>query len=90
MKLATTYLGFKLRTPLFRRHRRCRKSSTTLNGWGGRRRVGREPFQRRFEEQLRPGNIPMRRSSGNGGDFSRDALDDYSDEPDFKVIVGVR
>ena len=27
----------------------------------------------------------MRRGSGNGGEFSRDALDDYSDEPDFKV-----
>jgi dihydroorotate dehydrogenase (fumarate) len=27
----------------------------------------------------------MRGSSGNGGEFSRDALDDYSDEPDFKV-----
>ena len=27
----------------------------------------------------------MRRGSGNGGEFSSDALDDYSDEPDFKV-----
>jgi dihydroorotate dehydrogenase (fumarate) len=27
----------------------------------------------------------MRHSSGNGGEFSADALDDYSDAPDFKV-----
>jgi dihydroorotate dehydrogenase (fumarate) len=42
-------------------------------------------FHSLFEEQLRPAKHPMRRSSGNGGEFSQDALEDYSDEPDFKV-----
>ena len=42
-------------------------------------------FHSLFEEQLRPGNYRMRRGSGNGGEFSSDALDDYSDESDFKV-----
>jgi hypothetical protein len=40
-------------------------------------------FHSLFEEQLRPGNHPMRRASGNGGAFSSEALGDYSDEPDF-------
>jgi dihydroorotate dehydrogenase (fumarate) len=42
-------------------------------------------FHSLFEEQLRPANLPVRRSSGNGGEFSRDALDEYPDEPDFKI-----
>ncbi len=42
-------------------------------------------FHSLFEEQLRPGSHPLRRASGNGGEFSSDALTDFSDEPDFKV-----
>jgi dihydroorotate dehydrogenase (fumarate) len=42
-------------------------------------------FHSLFEEQLRPGKHTLRQASGNGDEFSSDALSDFSDEPDFKV-----
>jgi dihydroorotate dehydrogenase (fumarate) len=42
-------------------------------------------FHSLFEEQLCPGKQTLRRASGNGDEFSSDALSDFSDEPDFKV-----
>ena len=84
MKLATTYLGFKLRTPLVPS---ASPLSEKLDNIKRMEDAGASAvvFHSLFEEQLRPANHPMRRGSGNGGEFSRDALDDYSDEPDFKV-----
>src|SRR5215472_13200561 len=84
MKLATNYLGFKLRTPLVPS---ASPLSEKLDNIKRMEDAGASAviFHSLFEEQLRPANHPMRRSSGNGGQFSRDALDDYSDEPDFKV-----
>jgi dihydroorotate dehydrogenase (fumarate) len=84
MKLATTYLGFKLRTPLVPS---ASPLSEKLDNIKRMEDAGASAvvFHSLFEEQLRPANHPMRRSSGNGGEFSRDALDDYSGEPDFKV-----
>src|SRR5512140_3241906 len=84
MKLATTYLGFKLRTPLVPS---ASPLSEKLDNIKRMEDTGASAivFHSLFEEQLRPANHPMRRASGNGGEFSRDALDDYSDEPDFKV-----
>src|SRR5881392_3599098 len=84
MKLATTYLGLKLRTPL------VPSASPLSEKLGNIKRMedagaAAVVFHSLFEEQLRPANHPMRRSSGNGGEFSSDALDDYSDEPNFKV-----
>jgi len=84
MKLATTYLGIKLRTPLVPS---ASPLSEKLDNVKRMEDAGASAvvFHSLFEEQLRPANHPMRRSSGNGGEFSRDALDDYSDEADFKV-----
>src|SRR6266496_6203724 len=84
MKLATTYLGYKLRTPLVPS---ASPLSEKLDNIKRMEDAGASAviFHSLFEEQLRPANHPMRRSSGNGGEFSRDALDDYSDEPDFKI-----
>ena len=84
MKLATTYLGFKLRTPLVPS---ASPLSEKLDNIKRMEDAGASAvvFHSLFEEQLRPANHPMRRSSGNGGEFSSDALDDYSDEADFKV-----
>src|SRR5438477_3969541 len=84
MKLATTYLGFKLRTPLVPS---ASPLSEKLDNIKRMEDAGAAAvvFHWLFEEQLRPGNYRMRRGSGNGGEFSSDALDDYSDEPDFKV-----
>ena len=84
MKLATTYLGFKLRSPLVPS---ASPLSEKLDNIKRMEDAGASAvvFHSLFEEQLRPTNNPMRRSSGNGGEFSRDALDDYSDEPDFNV-----
>jgi dihydroorotate dehydrogenase (fumarate) len=42
-------------------------------------------FHSLFEEQLRPGKHTLRQASGNGDEFSSDALTDVSDEPEFKV-----
>ena len=77
MKLATTYLGFKLRTPLVPS---ASPLSEKLDNIKRMEDAGASAviFHSLFEEQLRPANHPMRRSSGNGGEFSRDALDDYS------------
>src|SRR6266545_4221818 len=84
MKLATTYLGYKLRTPLVPS---ASPLSEKLDNIKRMEDAGAAAvvFHSLFEEQLRPGNYRMRRGSGNGGEFSSDALDDYSDEPDFKV-----
>jgi dihydroorotate dehydrogenase (fumarate) len=84
MKLATTYLGFKLRTPLVPS---ASPLSEDLDNIKRMEDAGASAvvFHSLFEEQLRPGSHPLRRASGNGGEFSRDAVTDFSDEPDFKV-----
>ena len=84
MKLATTYLGLKLRTPLVPS---ASPLSEKLDNIKRMEDAGASAvvFHSLFEEQLRPGNHRMRRGSGNGGQFSSDALDDFSDEPDFRV-----
>jgi dihydroorotate dehydrogenase (fumarate) len=84
MKLATTYLGFKLRTPLVPS---ASPLSENLDNIKRMEDAGASAvvFHSLFEEQLRPGNYPVRRGSGNGGEFSSDALTDFSGEPDFKV-----
>ncbi len=84
MKLATTYLGFKLRTPLVPS---ASPLSENLDNIKRIEDAGASAlvFHSLFEEQLRPGNYRVRRGSGNGGEFSSDALSDFSDEPDFKV-----
>ena len=78
MKLATTYLGLKLRTPLIPS---ASPLSEKLDNIKRMEDAGAAAvvFHSLFEEQLRPANHPMRRSSGNGGEFSSDALDDYSE-----------
>ena len=70
MKLATTYLGFKLRTPLVPS---ASPLSEKLDNIKRMEDAGASAvvFHSLFEEQLRPANHPMRRSSGNGGEFSR-------------------
>jgi dihydroorotate dehydrogenase (fumarate) len=84
MKLATTYLGFKLRTPLVPS---ASPLSEKLDNIKRMEDAGASAvvFHSLFEEQLRPGNYRVRRASGNGDEFSSDALADFSDEPDFKV-----
>jgi len=84
MKLATTYLGFKLRTPFVPS---ASPLSEDLDNIKRMEDAGASAvvFHSLFEEQLRPGSHPLRRASGNGGEFSSDALTDFSDEPDFKV-----
>jgi dihydroorotate dehydrogenase (fumarate) len=84
MKLTTTYLGFKLRTPLVPS---ASPLSENLDNIKKMEDAGASAvvFHSLFEEQLRPRNHSMRRRSGNGGEFSSDALGDFSDEPDFKV-----
>jgi dihydroorotate dehydrogenase (fumarate) len=84
MKLATTYLGFKLRTPLVPS---ASPLSEKLDNIKRMEDAGASAvvFHSLFEEQLRPGNYRVRRGSGNGDEFSSDALADFSDEPDFKV-----
>ena len=84
MKLSTTYLGLKLRTPLV-------PSASPLSGKLDNIKRMEDAgasavvFHSLFEEQLRPGNYRLRRASGNGSEFSSDALNNFSDEPDFKV-----
>ena len=84
MKLATTYLGFKLRTPLVPS---ASPLSEKLDNIKRMEDAGASAvvLHSLFEEQLRPANHPMRRGSGNGDEFSSDALNDYPDEPDFKI-----
>jgi dihydroorotate dehydrogenase (fumarate) len=84
MKLATTYLGFKLRTPLVPS---ASPLSEDLDNIKRMEDAGASAvvFHSLFEEQLRPGKHTLRRASGNGGEFSSDALTDLSDEPEFKV-----
>src|SRR5262249_58391264 len=84
MQLATTYLGMKLRTPLVPS---ASPLSEKLDNIKRMEDAGAPAvvFHSLFEEQLRPGNYRVRRASGNGSEFSTDALDDFSDEPDFKV-----
>ncbi len=84
MKLATTYLGLKLRTPLVPS---ASPLSEKLDNVKRMEDAGASAvvFHSLFEEQLRPVNHPMRRSSGNGDEFSRHPFDDNSDEPGFKV-----
>ena len=68
MKLATTYLGFKLRTPLVPS---ASPLSEKLDNIKRMEDAGASAvvFHSLFEEQLRPANHPMRRGSGNGGEF---------------------
>src|ERR1043166_2179681 len=84
MQLATNYLGMKLRTPLLPS---ASPLSEKVDNIKRMEDAGASAvvFHSLFEEQLRPANHPMRRGSGNGGEFSRDALEDYADEPDFKI-----
>src|SRR5215470_6137094 len=84
MQLATTYLGMKLRTPLVPS---ASPLSEKLDNIKRMEDAGAAAvvFHSLFEEQLRPGNYRMRRGSGNGDEFSSDAVNDFSDEPDFKV-----
>jgi dihydroorotate dehydrogenase (fumarate) len=84
MKLGTTYLGFKLRTPLVPS---ASPLSENLDNIKRMEDAGAAAvvFHSLFEEQLRPGNYPLRHDSGNGGEFSSDALADSSGEADFKV-----
>jgi len=84
MKLATAYLGLKLQTPLVPS---ASPLSEKLDNIKRMEDAGASAvvFHSLFEEQLRPANHPKRSASGNGGEFSSDALGDYSDEPDFKV-----
>jgi dihydroorotate dehydrogenase (fumarate) len=84
MQLTTTYLGFKLRTPLVPS---ASPLSEKLDNIKRMEDAGASAivFHSLFEEQLRPANHFMRRGSGNGGEFSREALDDHSDEPHFKI-----
>jgi dihydroorotate dehydrogenase (fumarate) len=80
MKLSTTYLGLKLRTPLVPS---ASPLSEKLDNIKRMEDAGASAvvFHSLFEEQLRPDNYRVRRPSGNGSEFSSDALD----EPDFKV-----
>lgn len=84
MKLDTTYLGFKLRTPLVPS---ASPLSENLDNIKRMEDAGASAvvFHSLFEEQLRPGNYPVRHGSGNGDEFSSAAISDFSDEPDFKV-----
>jgi dihydroorotate dehydrogenase (fumarate) len=84
MKLTTRYLGFKLRTPLVPS---ASPLSENLDNIKRMEDAGASAvvFHSLFEEQLRPGNYSVRRASGNGDELSRDAMADFSDEPDFKV-----
>jgi dihydroorotate dehydrogenase (fumarate) len=84
MKLATTYLGFKLRTPLVAS---ASPLSENLDNIKRMEDAGAAAvvFHSLFEEQLRPGKYRVRRASGNGGEFSSDALTDFSAEPELKV-----
>jgi dihydroorotate dehydrogenase (fumarate) len=84
MKLSTTYLGFKLRTPLVPS---ASPLSENLDNIKRMEDAGASAvvFHSLFEEQLRSGNYRVRRGSGNGDKFSSDALTDFSGEPDFKV-----
>ena len=84
MKLATTYLSFKLRTPLVPS---ASPLSENLDNIKRMEDAGASAvvFHSLFEEQLCPGKQTLRRASGNGDEFSSDALSDFSDEPDFKV-----
>ncbi len=73
MKLATTYLGFKLRTPLVPS---ASPLSENLDNIKRMEDAGASAvvFHSLFEEQLRPGKYTLRRASGNGDEFSSDAL----------------
>ena len=84
MKLATTYLGFKLRTPLVPS---ASPLSENLDNIKRMEDAGASAvvFHSLFEEQLPPGKHTLRQASGNGDEFSSDALTDVSDEPEFKV-----
>src|SRR6266481_1810269 len=84
MKLTTSYLGFKLRTPLVPS---ASPLSERLDNIKRMEDAGASAvvFHSLFEEQLRPGKHTLRRSSGNGGEFSSDAITDVSGEPEFKV-----
>ena len=84
MKLATNYLGFKLRTPLVPS---ASPLSEKLDNIKRMEDAGASAivFHSLFEEQLRPANHPTRCDSGSGSEFSLEAPGNYSDEPDFKV-----
>ena len=80
MKLATTYLGSKLRTPLVASASPLSENLDTvkrLEDAGASAIV----FHSLFEEQLRPGKHRARRASGSSGDFLSDPLTDLSEEP---------
>lgn len=84
MKLATTYLGLKLRTPLVPS---AGPLSEKLDNIKRMEDAGASAvvFHSLFEEQLRPANHFMRIASRKGGEFLYDPLHDYSDLSDFKM-----
>ncbi len=84
MKLNTTYLGIKLRTPLVPS---ASPLSEKLDNIKRMEDAGASAvvFHSLFEEQLRAGNYRIRRTSANHAGFSPEALSNFSDEPNFKV-----
>ncbi|HEU0207575.1 MAG TPA: dihydroorotate dehydrogenase-like protein [Candidatus Udaeobacter sp.] len=84
MKLATTYLGLKLRTPLVPS---ASPLSEKLDNIKRMEDAGAAAivFHSLFEEQLRPGNHRLRPDSGNGDDFLSHVVGNYSDGPNFNV-----
>src|SRR5213594_4070370 len=84
MKLATNYLGLKLRTPLVPS---ASPLSEKIDNIKRMEDAGASAvvFHSLFEEQLRPANHPVRRASGNGDEFSPTAIGDFSDEPQFRI-----
>jgi dihydroorotate dehydrogenase (fumarate) len=84
MKLATNYLGLKLRTPLVPS---ASPLSEKIDNIKRMEDAGASAvvFHSLFEEQLRPANHPVRYASSNGGEFSSTAISDFSDEPQFKI-----
>ena len=84
MKLDTTYLGMKLRTPLVPS---ASPLSEKLDNIKRMEDAGASAvvFHSLFEEQLRPANHPMHFASKACGDFSYNAFKDSSIESDFTV-----
>ena len=84
MKLATTYLGFKLRTPLVPS---ASPLSENLDNIKRMEDAGASAvvFHSLFEEQLRPGNYRVRRRFWKWRRILVRRATVFSDEPDFKV-----
>ena len=80
MKLETTYLGSKLRTPLVAS---ASPLSENLDNVKRLEDAGASAivFHSLFEEQLRPGKHGTRRARGNSSEFLSDPPPDLSEEP---------